>query len=93
MKLNPNCIRDILLTVEDNTGYMKHMIYPESKPYPLLDKYDAEEVLYHINQCELTGFFTDVVKFIDRSCTILDLSPKGHEFLANIRTDENWDQN
>ena len=29
---------------------------------------------------------------MDGGCTIIDLSPSAHEFLANIRKDTNWNK-
>jgi hypothetical protein len=90
MKLNPDCIRDILLTVEENTGYQQFMSYPGKGVYPFLSKYSEDEVYYHIYQCKDSGFFRDLKTFLGGSLLITDLSPFGHEFLANIRQDTNW---
>ncbi|MFW5436364.1 DUF2513 domain-containing protein [Paenibacillus apiarius] len=92
MKLNPDCIRDVLLTVEEHTGLSRPMHYPNAKEYELFQSYSPEEVFYHINQCELSGLLTEVNWFIGRECLIHDLSPAGHEFLANIRNDNNWNK-
>lgn len=90
MRLNPDCIRDILLTVEENSGFCKSVRFQDSKDYDALKHYETDTVLYHMKQCELTGFFTKANWFMDKSCLINDLSPKGHEFLANIREQQNW---
>ncbi len=92
MKLNPDCIRDILITIEDNTGFSKYMEYNLNSTYDLLQKYTFDEVRYHINQCELSNLITKVHKFLDGSCLIQDLSPSGHQFLADIRSDNNWNK-
>lgn len=92
MKLNPDCIRDILITIEDNTGFSKYMDYNLNSTYDLLQKYTFDEVRYHINQCELSNLITKVHKFLDGSCLIQDLSPSGHQFLADIRSDNNWNK-
>ena len=92
MKLNPDCIRDILITIEDNTGFSKYMEYNLNSTYDLLQKYTFDEVRYHIDQCELSNLITKVNKFIDGSCLIQDLSPSGHQFLADIRSDNNWNK-
>lgn len=91
MKLNPDCIRDILLTVEDNSTIDSGIQYPDDS-LELLSKYEPDEVLYHIKQCELSYLVTKVERFVGGSCYILDLSPSGHEFLANIRSDNNWNK-
>lgn len=92
MKLNPDCIRDILITIEDNTGFGKSMSYELNSTYDLLQKYTLYEVRYHIDQCELSNLITKVHKFMDGSCLIQDLSPSGHQFLADIRSDNNWNK-
>lgn len=92
MRLNPDCVRDILFTVEENTGHGIYMNYPseEDGAYTRLNSYSEDEVMYHINQCELSGLITKVDWFMGDSCLIYDLAPQGHEFLANIRSDTNW---
>lgn len=65
----------------------------ESQPPHLLAKYSREEVLYHIRQCEHSALILkplycyggDIVE-------ISDLSPSGHEYLANIRSDNIWNK-
>lgn len=98
MRLNPDCIRDILLTVEENTDINSSFVYFNDK-FPcneqhndceLLSKYDTEEVLYHIRQCELSDLIVATKWYKDDSCKIKDLSPQGHNFLANIRSDNIW---
>lgn len=92
MKLNPDCIRDILLTVEDTTDSTKMFEYQSDKEKPSkLKKYDHNELMYHIRQCSLSGFFTALQTYDGDDFVIIgDLSPKGHEFLANIRQDNIW---
>ena len=52
MRLNPDCIRDILLTVEANTDYSNDWDFDadciKQKP---LNRYTYDEVIYHIWQC------------------------------------------
>lgn len=92
MRLNPDCIRDILFAVEENTGYHSVMSIDEENytEFQQLSKYEYGEVAYHINQCNLSGYFTEFSAMIDDSYMIVDLTPKGHEFLANIRSESAW---
>lgn len=90
MKLNPDCIRDILFTVEENTSFCAPMEYTDVTEYSRLRPYSNDEVCYHITQCKLSGHITEVNWFIGGTCLIQDLSPNGHELLANIRSDKNW---
>jgi hypothetical protein len=89
MRLNPDCIRDILLAAEEEIGFRKEMRYPGPES---LNKYSTDEVFYHINQCELSGLVVSVRRTLDPTYYIKDLSPKGHEFLANIRSDTVWNK-
>lgn len=92
MRLNPDCIRDILFTVEDVVDLDNFMIYDEKSCYDRLLKYDTKEVMYHIKQCELSGLLTKVHWFSGDNCAIIDLSPTGHQFLADVRSDMNWNK-
>ncbi|KYN77170.1 hypothetical protein A0J52_09930 [Clostridium sporogenes] len=93
MKLNPDCIRDILITIEENTGFNSYMSYPNHNiNYKLLSSYSQNEVLYHLKQCELSELVTKIHWYIDGTCTITDLSPEGHKFLADIRSDTTWNR-
>lgn len=92
MRLNPECIRDILFAVEENTGFELVMSIDEDNytDFQQLSKYEYGEVAYHIHQCYLSGYFTDYSRMIGGTYMIVDLTPKGHEFLANIRSESAW---
>lgn len=91
MKLNPNCIRDILITVEENSDFSHQTEYKKEKPFHHLSSYSHDEIIYHIRQCELSNLISDVHYYDGGKHTdILDLTPIGHEFLANIRNDCVW---
>lgn len=93
MKLNADCIKDILISVEANTGYNIFLSYPdEHANCPNLDKYTAEEIMHHINQCEKSRLVDIQSRDLSGNINISDLSPKGHEFLANIRKDTIWNK-
>lgn len=93
MKLNPDCIRDILLFVEANTSLNSPVdIDPDYLPEPL-SIYSSDEVMYHIKQCELSALFGDEVSwYVDGNCMIRYLSPSGHQFLSDIRSDNAWNK-
>lgn len=92
MKLNPDCVRDILLTVEERSDYHHVTEYKsESHSFPRLRGYTYEEVLYHIRQCEYSSLILDVHYYDSgKHVDIKDLSPDGHKFLANVRQDTIW---
>ena len=93
MKLNPDCIRDILITVEANTDFNHIYTYLASElpNEHYLSKYSNDEVIYHISQCDKSNLIENVNYFdAGDMITISDLSPEGQEFLNNIREDTNW---
>lgn len=53
--------------------------------------FNSIEVVYHIQQCFNFGFLLEGRSSIN-VYTIDDLTPKGHEFLANIRDIQNWNK-
>lgn len=92
MRLNPNCIRSILLTAEEKCDFDTPWEYVKddfSSEY--LAAFTHEEIIYHIKQSEEAEFIQGV-HYYDGGDNILirDLTPKGHEFLANIRNERIW---
>lgn len=91
MRLNPSCIRDILLAVETYSDFDTQAEYKIEEPFPELSSYTHSEILYHIRQCEESGLIQEVHYYDGGKHTdISDLTPAGHEFLANIRNDSIW---
>lgn len=92
MRLNSDCVRSILLTVESKCDFHKFWHYRESEELPeQLSEYSHDEILYHIKQCELSELILGVT-YCDGGSNVYisDLSPEGHKFLANIREDTVW---
>lgn len=92
MKLNPDCIRDILLLVEHKTSLSNFLDIEPRKLPESLSNYQPDEVMYHIKQCELSGFLFVNSWYLDGSCLIKYLTPDGHKFLSDIREDSNWNK-
>lgn len=92
MKLNPDCIRGILLTAEEKCKFSTPWEY-NSKSFDsdFLSAFTHEEILYHIKQAKESDLIQGV-RYYDGGDTVMicDLTPKGHEFLANIRNEKIW---
>ncbi|WP_277934370.1 DUF2513 domain-containing protein [Parablautia intestinalis] len=88
MRIDNECIRDILFTVEENSFYRDPCcITDECRDYPNLQKYENDQLSYHLRYLEMKGLlFVPYSHFVN----CYDLTPDGHEFLANIRDDNNW---
>lgn len=89
MKLNPDCIRDILLEVEAQTGNEQIFYYADDihEKFVRLSKYSVDTIMYHIRQCSLSELIYNPHWTSSTSVYIQDLSPAGHKFLANMRND------
>ena len=93
MRLNPDCIRDILLSVEESTEVNVLFVYDrDSRGGTRLGDYAHDVIRYHIRQCKWADLITD---YNEWDCggyiKIHDLTPRGHEFLANTRSSNLWE--
>ena len=94
MKLNPDCIRDILFAIEDLSTYGSFLTSEQLLNTKFLSNYSNEEVLYHLNQLYLSNYIIVPKKYklIEGTFFVNDLSPLGHEFISNIRKNTNWNK-
>lgn len=94
MKLNYDCVRDVLLYLEDNLSLNKSITFPSDIKESLLIKYSKDDLLYTVkillnkklilgddNFNYATGIYT---------ANIESLSFDGHSFLDNIRDNQVW---
>ena len=92
MKLDPNCIRDILLEIEKQPFQSTLSV---SKLSETLKKYDKDEIsycclkLYEANYIDITTV-TMCGSYMPGIKSINDITFDGHEFLNNIRSDSVW---
>ncbi|MEG0998008.1 MAG: DUF2513 domain-containing protein [Clostridiales bacterium] len=92
MKLNPDCIRDILLAVEEVADGENELIIEEDQIPDSLSAYSFNEIFYHSKQCKSSGYFEDMRVFIVPAFSISDLSPQGHEMLRLIREETTFNK-
>jgi len=93
MKLNIDCIRDILLYLEDRTTYNSMVTIYTNKVNELVDKYGTDTIKYHISQCNQYGYLLGCRAYDGgNQFNISDITPKAHEFIANIRNEKNWNK-
>lgn len=105
MKLNPDCIRDTLLYLEDNLGYtdsqtsMEHIeisIAYATTEISRTCSYSEEDVQYSIEKLLEIDFIRAKAVSHDKSGYIVsgkidDITWSGHNFLNNIRPNSIWD--
>ena len=108
LKLNLDCVRSILLCVEENTGLRNYCFFidasleksqliigdnpisPASYQADLLKKYSNDELIYHINYCIEADLLSPGGPQGVYQIFIAKLTPKGHDFLENIRDNKVW---
>lgn len=91
MQLSPDCIRDILVAAESVITFDDWFYYDKENPPESLENYSHDEIIYHIRQARDSNLITTSA-FYDcgDAVYITDLTPHGHEFLSNIRTETVW---
>ena len=92
MKLDPDCVRGILLTMED-LDYGGHM-NPEIL-HQALPEYSVEQLVYTCLMLEDGGFLELITidmpgQYLPGIKAIVSLTYKGHEFISSIRKNEIW---
>ena len=98
MKLNPDCVREVLLTLENSLQIDEKLHISTLSAYALFDlvpKYSKQEVLYTLQKLEEAGFIVASFQFMSGSFSdgcISSITYQGHEFLENIRENKNWEK-
>ena len=101
MKLNPDCVRDVLLSVEklhqvvrDEDGTVKEAPTNLASVCSDLPKYDKEDVYYTLKILSNGGLIEMDAKKASAGnvyfCRINGLTFRGHEFIQQIRDDNCW---
>ena len=90
MKLNPDCIRDILIQLEE-TPYQEDITTEQL--YTPLQNYSHDDIDYSVIKMNEAGIINaSIKKYLDGSTeiTIHDITYNGHQFIANIRSNNLW---
>jgi len=102
MRLNLDCIREVLIWLQDNQQMQTCAIFGKgltgrvetitstSIPHRI-EGYSAEDILYSIHQMIHGGLLMARDLGDGGTYMIEDISPHGHEFLENIRNTDNWE--
>ena len=97
MKLNPDCIRDILLYLEENLEIKENHKFSEITLTQLKDalpQYEEDDIFYSIYNLHqirfIEGHISDVNNMKMLFCEINNITWNGHQFLNTIRPTSIW---
>ncbi|WP_269477791.1 DUF2513 domain-containing protein [Hominibacterium faecale] len=92
MKLNHDCVRDLLLFIEENVTYGTYALANSIE----LPGYTQDEIVYAAEKLAQADYLdAEVSRFLDRGTPdvhITSITWEGHKFLDNIRDDGVWKQ-
>jgi len=91
MKLNPDCVRDILIECENLCTPTSDVMFNSQNTVCNGVEYSFDELAYHLRQCDMNGFFYKYKQDITDNYVITDITPKAHEFLENMRSSGLWE--
>lgn len=92
MKLNHDCVRDVLIWVEDNVPLGRPR-YTDDMIEDLNTKWSQEDLIYSVIQLNEAGLLDGGASQNGSGISlghIQKLTWKGHEYLDNIRDDKVW---
>lgn len=98
MKLNHDCIRSILLTLEDNLSYDDSLMVQEISldhlcSYPLMKAYSRIDVFYSAEKLSEAGFIDFNPRYADDTmfeAYFEGITYIGHQYLDSIRQNDVW---
>lgn len=100
MKLNINCMRDLLLYLEDWLVLTEELEYKGLGLYEIhqsgaLMKYTLPEIAYTISKMKEAGFLNAAIDYGSDCINIIEvtsLTYDGHQFLDTVRPQSTWDK-
>lgn len=93
MRINPDCVRIVILTIENNLKLGEFMQLCDLIGYPLVQSFTQDDVEYSLHQltaekmivCEIEGYLNTEFSYI-----IEDVTPEGHKLCDSFRDDSLW---
>lgn len=93
MKLNQDCVRDIMLFIEKNVTFGMFLHLNDFIESSDLKKYDSKTIKYTLGKLDETKFLHSKATWIDNNLVMFStgmLTWDGHKFLDTIRDSKVW---
>lgn len=97
MRLNPDCVRALLLVLEEELQFDEALTYPHISfahitKNPMLKDYPAADIAYTTLKLMEAGFINAATIPGDDTFDALyaSITYEGHQFLESVRKEENW---
>ncbi|WP_426458447.1 DUF2513 domain-containing protein [Staphylococcus nepalensis] len=93
MKLNFECVRDLLLEIEEIKTYKKDLRISDLHNLAVNEKYSYEDIEYSLLKLKQADFLKVTVTERSNSLSVVsvgNITWSGHEFLDNVRDNETW---
>ncbi|MBU5673260.1 DUF2513 domain-containing protein [Paenibacillus brevis] len=94
MKLNHDCVRDLLLTIEETLPLDAMALTTGLHQHENLSKYEYAEIVYCVSKLREAGYIEtigqDLISPVGRVIKVRGLTYTGHLFLDNIRDNKVW---
>lgn len=97
MKLNPDCLRDILIYLEENLTIVDGNKFSKVSLSTLVEElpsYLEDEIFYSVYNLKevnmISGRFSDAADMHMFVCEIKNITWEGHEFLNTVRPKSIW---
>ena len=93
MRRNPECVRIVILTIENNLGVDEYWQLDDLMEYPLVQSFSKADIEYSLRQltaenmieCEITRYIRNSYSYI-----ISDVTPEGHKLCDTFRNEKFW---
>lgn len=93
LKLNQDCVRDVMLFVENKLEFGVFLHLEDFLKAPTLKKYDADTITYALGKLDETDFLHSDATWNNNNLVYFStgmLTWNGHKFLDTIRDNRVW---
>lgn len=96
MRLNPDCVRDTLLSLEkhlliDEYGDTIQLSFEDIASLPELSEYDSKEIFFVLHQLFGCSILKAGKRYVNDSAPrIGGITEKGYKFIDSVKSQTNW---